>query len=299
MSQIKILVTEKLDPSALILLQENPLFHVDINLDNKKSDLLSIINKYNCLLIRSQTIIDKDIIQNANNLLLIGRAGVGLDNIDILEAQRKNIKVINSPKGNSIATAELTMGLILCSMRKIPKANEHLKQGLWQRSNFMGQELHEKTLGLIGFGNVGQHVCKIAKSFGMNILAYDPFFKESVKFEYLLKNSDIISLHCILNNETKNIINKNTIGLMKPQVILINTARGDLIDSDALIDALDKKQVAFAALDVFKKEPPDKSDPLLNHEQILVTPHLGASTIEAQRRVSIELVQEVLKFFNN
>jgi D-3-phosphoglycerate dehydrogenase len=249
--------------------------------------------------------VDADIIRAGKKLRLIGRGGVGIDNIDSICAKEHNISVINTPTANSISTAEFTFALMLSLARSIPHAHEHVQKGQWLRSNFTGSELAYKNLGIIGFGNIGRLLAVRAQAFAMHVCAYDPLVDASLMAEHrvqklelpeLLAKSDIISLHCGLNNHTRGLINDKTIELMKSGLMLINAARGELIDDEALIRALNKGRISKAALDVYHKEPPINNG-LIGHPKIITTPHLGASTQEAQQRVAILLAEQTIKFF--
>lgn len=306
MSKIKILVAESLGTEGLAILQNHHDFHVEQHLGLSQAELCLKIAAVDCLLVRSQTQVNAAVIMAGSRLKLIGRAGVGIDNIDIESAKAHNIKVINTPTGNSISTAELAFALMLALARKIPSAHDHVRSGLWKRNIFKGTELAGKTLGIIGLGNVGRLLAERARAFNMQVLAYDPVVSvasaqelgvEKLELADLLSTSDFISLHCSLNQHTKYIINDSTIKLMKKHMFLVNTARGELIEPRALLVGLDTGQIAMAALDVFAVEPPDPRDPLLSHPQIICTPHLGASTEEAQRRVSTLLAEQTISFF--
>lgn len=303
---VAILITEPMAEEGLELLKKQPNFVVDICLNLSPDALLQKIGTYDALLVRSQTKVTASVIDRGKNLKLIGRAGVGIDNIDSDCARKASIAVINTPSGNSISAAELAFALMLGAARKLPFAHAHVQQGLWDRKNFVGQELFQKTLGIIGFGNVGQHLAKRALAFDMKVVVHDPLIKPaalpqgivSASLKDLLPHADFLSLHCALTEHTKNIINQDTIALMKPGLMLINTARGELIDDAALIAGLDSGHIACAALDVFREEPPSKNDPLLRHPKIMLSPHLGASTLEAQRRVCNLLAEQTITFFN-
>lgn len=303
----RILVCESLGAEGLGLLKQNPRFLVDVALELNKSDLIQKIPHYECLLVRSQTQVDEELINAGKNLKLIGRAGVGTNNIDIAVAKKLGIAVINTPSGNSISTAEFAFGLMLSLARFIPSANQHLKNGLWSRAQFLGSELAHKRLGIIGFGNVGRLLAERAKAFSMRVAAFDPLVERSImaecgvdklNLEELLAQSDVISLHCGLNPHTEHIINQAHIKLMKPGMMLVNTARGELIDEQALLDALEHGQISKAAIDVYPKEPPPKDHPFVNHPKIIATPHLGASTHEAQKRVATLLAEQTIGFFS-
>lgn len=301
-----ILVCEPMAPQGLALLGAHEHLVVDIALNLSRDEVIKKIPAYDALLVRSQTKVDKDVIAAGSRLKLIGRAGVGIDNIDIAEAKQRSIAVINTPSGNSISAAELTFALILALARKIPVAHEQLQKGVWDRKRLQGNEVFGKTLGLVGFGNVGQSVAARAQAFGMRVVCFDPWVASSLLQSQgvaglplieLLGVADFVSLHCALTNDTRNMINDDTIAAMKRGALLINTARGELIDDDALLRGLNSGHVHGAALDVFRQEPPDSTDPLLHHAKIIVTPHLGASTEEAQLRVSTLLAEQTIAFF--
>lgn len=302
---ISVLVCEPIAQEGLNLFHNYPEFTVDVCLGLSKDSLLEKVHNYDAVLVRSQTKVNKELIDAASSLKVIGRAGVGTDNIDISWAKQKGITVFNTPWANSISTAEHAFALILGLVRKIPFAHNHVREGSWQRSEFKGTELYKKNIGIIGFGNVGKELSIRAKAFGMNVLTSDPVLSDElarefkanlVELEELLNKSDIISLHCPLNEQTKNIINQSTINQMKQGVFLINSARGELLNEEDLLDALNLGKVSGVALDVFSIEPPSKNI-LLNHPKVITTPHIAASTKEAQLRVSTALVEQVLEFF--
>jgi D-3-phosphoglycerate dehydrogenase len=301
-----ILVCEPMAPQGLALLGAQAHLVVDIALNLTRGELLKKIPTYDALLVRSQTKVDRDVIAAGSRLKLIGRAGVGIDNIDIVEAKARDIAVINTPSGNSISAAELAFALMLALARNIPAAHMTMQQGLWARKHLQGNEVFGKTLGLIGFGNVGQNVAARAIAFGMRVVSHDPWIAPSqlqnhgvsaLPLPELLSVADFVSLHCGLSDDTRNMINDQTIRAMKKGASLINTARGELIDDDALLKGLDSGHLHGAALDVFRQEPPDPADPLLHHDKIIATPHLGASTEEAQLRVSTLLAEQTIAFF--
>jgi D-3-phosphoglycerate dehydrogenase / 2-oxoglutarate reductase len=303
--KISVLVCESIAPEGLAILKNHPDFYVDVCLDLSKDELRQKIVDYDCLLVRSQTQVDHLVISWGKRLKLIGRAGVGIDNIDIASAKEYNIAVINTPQGNSITTAELAFGLIISLARKIPFAHNHLQQSKWQRSKFNGIELYGKTLGILGLGNVGRQLALRASAFGMKTIAYDPIIDSSlfadvnalyVTLDQLFFEADFLSLHCQLTPDTTRIINEKNIRKMKPEAMLINTARGELIDEQALLSALNNDHISGAALDVFSAEPPIKN-PLIAHPKIIATPHIGASTKEAQKRVAMLLAEQSVGFF--
>ncbi len=299
---IKILVSDPLSTEGLKILTEAKEFQVDIKTDLKPEALKEIIKDYDALLVRSATKVTKDILANANRLKVIGRAGVGLDNVDLEAATQKGVIVMNTPAGNTISTAEHAVSMILSLSRNIPQANSSTKKGEWKRSKFMGVELYGKTLGIVGFGRIGREVAKRAFSFEMKVLAYDPFLSkevaeelgvEVVELKELFAQSDYITVHTPLTEETKHLISTAQFGLMKKGVRIINCARGGIVDEAALVDAIKEGKVAGAALDVFEKEPLSADSELLKLDNVVITPHLGASTEEAQVNVAIEVAEIV------
>ncbi len=298
----KILISDKLANEGLEILKSVRDFQVDLKPGMSPEELKSTIKDYDALIIRSETKVTADIIEAAQKLQFIGRAGVGLDNVDLKAATKKGIVVMNTPGGNTTSTAEHTMSLILALSRNIPQAWASLKSGRWERSKFTGVELYGKTLGIIGLGRIGSTVSRMAKAFGMKILAYDPFISmeiaskmgiEVVELSELIKNADYITIHTPKSNETKSLISDKEFALMKKTVRVINCARGGIIDEAALARALQNKQIAGCALDVFDQEPPPSDHPLLKFDHCVATPHLGASTSEAQVNVAIEIAETV------
>jgi D-3-phosphoglycerate dehydrogenase len=269
----------------------------------EKEDLLKIMPEIEVLIVRSATKVTADIIETGTKLKIIGRAGTGLDNIDVKAAEAKGIKVINTPGANSISVAELTIGLMIACSRHIARGTIDLKNGKWTKKELEGHELFGRTVGIIGFGNIGREVAKRLLAFDMKILAYDPFVKETdmnvkmVDLDTLYKESDYITIHVPLTPETKNLINKETISKMKDGVIIINAARGGIIDEEALYEALVSGKVYAAGLDVFEVEPPtdELRQKLLALPNVVATPHIGASTFEAQERVGMLLVERLIK----
>ncbi|MCA9508296.1 MAG: hydroxyacid dehydrogenase [Myxococcales bacterium] len=308
MSTINILVCEPLGEKGLDILKSQTHFKIETALNLTKAQLIEKIAHFDCLLIRSQSDVDKDVIQAGKKLKMIGRAGVGIDNVDIAAAKMHNIAVINTPTGNSISTAEFSFALMIALLRKIVPAHQHVLSDQWQRSQFKGTELAGKTLGIIGLGNVGRLLAIRAQAFSMETQAFDPVLDSSLFEHYrvkksslkeLLASSDIVSLHCGLNQHTKHLMNQKNISLMKKHAVLINAARGELVDTQALIAALDSGHLSGAAIDVYEEEPPKKNDPLVHHPKILSTPHIAASTNEAQSKISLLLAQQVIAFFSD
>jgi D-3-phosphoglycerate dehydrogenase len=293
----KILVSDPLAQEGVEILEKEKEFQVDVKHKLPPEELKKIIKDYDALLVRSETKVTKDIIEEATNLKVIGRAGVGLDNVDLETASKRGIIVMNTPGGNTISTAEHTMSLILALSRNIPQADASTKRGEWERKKFMGVELYGKVLGIIGLGRIGSEVSKRASAFGMKVIAYDPFLSlekakelavESVELNDIYKRSDYITVHTPLTEDTKHVIDRKAIESMKEDVRIINCARGGIVDEEALLEAIKNNKVAGAALDVYEKEPP-KDSLLLKCEKIVLTPHLGASTEEAQVNVAIEI----------
>ncbi len=303
MKRFRILVTDHIAEEGLNILKKDDTVEVEVKAGIKNDDLKSIIGEYDAIITRSGTTVTPSLIENPGRLKIIGRAGVGVDNIDMEAASKKGIIVLNAPTGNTLAATELTMGLILASSRKIPLANESLKQGKWDRKKFMGIELNNTTLGIIGLGRIGSNVAIRSKSFGMKIISYDPYIRKSKAdslgvtlcddLETLLKQADVITVHTPLTNKTRNMITAKEIALMKENVILINCARGGIINEEALYDGLVSGKVFAAGVDVFESEPP-KNRKLMELENAFVTPHIGANTTEGQKAVSVIVSEQVL-----
>ncbi|PMQ01727.1 MAG: phosphoglycerate dehydrogenase [Dictyoglomus sp. NZ13-RE01] len=301
----KILISDPIAEQGIKKLQE--YFEVDFKPGISKDELIKIIPEYSGLVVRSETKVTQEVISAGRKLKVIGRAGVGVDNIDVEYATKKGILVINAPEGNTIAAAEHTMALILSLSRRIPHAYFSLREGKWDRKSFVGHELYGKTLGLVGLGRIGSEVAKRAKAFKMRIVAYDPYISpEKAKelevellssLDELLKVADYVSLHLPLTPETENLIGERELSLMKPSSYLINCARGKLVDEGALYNALKEKRIAGAALDVFRQEPLNPDNPLLTLDNVVLTPHLGASTQEAQEKVAVIVAEEIIKYF--
>ena len=296
----RILISDPIAPDGVELLKTQAT--VDVKTGLKPQELVEIVGDYEALIVRSETKVTSDIIRAGERLQVIARAGIGVDNIDLDAATSAGIAVVNAPTGNTVAAAEHTLALILAMARNVPQAHQSVKQGQWNRSAFMGIEIHNKTLGIIGLGRVGSEVARRARSFAMNLIAYDPFVApdyasvlgvELVPFETLLSQSDFVTIHTPLTDGTNHLIGEPELAIMKTGSRIINVARGELIDEAALLKALDDGKLACVALDVFSREPPGES-PLIKHPSVVVTPHLGASTKEAQREVAIEAAEQVL-----
>jgi D-3-phosphoglycerate dehydrogenase len=296
----RILVSDPLAEEGLEILRRE--YVVDVLTDLKEDELVRKIGDYDALLVRSGTEVTAKVIEAGKKLRFIGRAGAGVDNIDMDAATRRGIIVANAPEGNTLAATEHTMAMMLSLARNIPQANSSLKNKEWKRSKFMGVELNEKTLGIVGLGRIGREVAKRSSALGMHIVGYDPFITkekaaqigvEAVSLEELFRVSDVITVHTPLIKETKHIINSRTISTMKDNVRIINCARGGIIDEKALYDAIKSGKVAGAALDVFEDEPPLNS-PLLELDNVITTPHLGASTVEAQQNVAVSIAKQCI-----
>ncbi|WP_448377935.1 hydroxyacid dehydrogenase [Fervidobacterium sp.] len=299
---MRIHINDPLDKQATEKLKSVP--GVELTSEHlEKEELLKIMPEIEVLIVRSATKVTADIIEAGTKLKIIGRAGTGLDNIDVKAAEAKGIKVINTPGANSISVAELTIGLMIACSRHIARGTIDLKNGKWSKKELEGHELFGRTVGIIGFGNIGREVAKRLIAFDMKILAYDPFVKETdmnvkiVDLDTLYRESDYITIHVPLTPETKNLINKETISKMKDGVIIINAARGGIIDEAALYEALVSGKVYAAGLDVFEVEPPtdELRQKLLALPNVVATPHIGASTFEAQERVGMLLVERLIK----
>ena len=295
----KVLVSDPIDQIGIDILSQ--VAQVDIKTGLPLYELIKIIPEYSALMVRSGTHVTKEVITAGSQLKIIGRAGVGVDNIDIASATRHGILVVNSPEGNTIAAAEHTLAMMLSLSRHIPQADQSIKDNKWNRESFVGAEVYKKTLGIIGLGKIGSHVANVAKSMGMKLLAYDPFISNEraeqlrcmlVELDLLFSQSDYITLHIPKTPETAHIINRKALSKMKPTVRIINCARGGIIDEDALAEAIVEKKIAGAALDVFEKEPLNNSK-LIGLNNIILTPHLGACTVEAQVNVAVDVAEQI------
>ncbi|KEQ26130.1 phosphoglycerate dehydrogenase [Paenibacillus tyrfis] len=299
----KVLVMDGISDMGIQLLYDAPDVEVEKKNGLSEDELVAIIADYDALLVRSATKVTERIMGAGSKLKVVGRAGVGVDNIDLEAATKRGIVVINAPDGNTIATCELTFAMMMSVARMIPQAYKKTVGGEWDRKTFVGVELRNKVLGVLGMGRIGSEVAKRAKAFGMEVLGYDPFLTEEraeklgVKLgtvNEICAAADFITVHTPLTNETRHMISKPQFELMKKGARIINCARGGIIDEMALVEAIDAGIVAGAAFDVFEKEPPAADHPFLNHPKIVVTPHLGASTVEAQENVAIDVSEEVL-----
>lgn len=305
MEEIKrVLISDPLSPRGLEILERAKNLKYDFKPGLSLEELKEIIPEYDAIIIRSETKLKGDLIEAADRLKVIGRAGIGLDNVDLLAATKKGVVVMNTPQENAIAAAEHTIAMMLSISRKIPQATASMKAGKWEKRKFMGVELYNKTLGIIGVGVIGTIVVDRARALKMKVIGYDPYLSkeiaekkgvELVSLDEVLGRSDYISVHTPLTDETRNLIDKNAFMKMKDGVILINCARGGIVNEKDLYDAIKRGKVAGAALDVFEKEPAI-GNPLLELEEVISTPHLGAATEEAQENVAIAISQQVVDY---
>ena len=300
---MKILISDKMSNKVEDVLKSKSVDY-DIKTGLEPNELKSIIDDYDGILIRSATKLTADVLENCSNLKVIGRAGVGVDNVDLDVATKNKILVMNTPLGNLEATAELTVGLMFSLYRHIHNANASTHEGKWEKAKFMGTELKGKTLGIVGFGNIGQRVAEICKVIGMQILTnsnsasdevLNTFGAKKVSTDELLSSSDVLSLHTKLNDQTKNMLNKESIASMKNSSVIINCARGGLINESDLKDALNNDVIAGAAIDVYETEPAT-DNVMFGAKNLLLTPHLGASSKEAQSNVAIDVANQVADF---
>ncbi|MBC7080701.1 MAG: phosphoglycerate dehydrogenase [Thermoplasmatales archaeon] len=297
---MKIIVTDKVSEEAIKKLRER---HEVYFKELRGEELAREIGEYDALMVRSATKVTKEIIENAKKLKVIGRAGIGVDNIDVETASKKGIIVVNSPTGTTHSVAELTIGFMFALARKICYGDATMRKGIWAKKEMEGIELYGKTLGLIGSGNIAQEVAKIANAIGMNVLVYSPNCTEEKarkmgaklkSIEKIFSEADFVSIHIPKTKDTHHMVNERMLSLMKKSAFLINCSRGGIVDEEALYKFLKEKKIAGAAIDVYEKEPPEKS-PLFELENAIFTPHIGASTIEGQERAGIICAEQILK----
>ena len=303
---MRILISDDLSSEARTILEKLPGAQVDMKVGLKPAELKAIIGDYDALAVRSATKVTADLLAAAPKLRIIGRAGTGVDNIDLPEATRRGIVVMNAPGGNTVSVAEHTLALLLSLARQIPDASESTRAGKWEKKRFSsGRELQGKILGVIGTGNIGGVVVKRAISFGMKVIGYDPFLTEDaaaklgvtlVSLEEIFRQADAITLHVPLTEQTKNMVGKPQIALMKPGALIVNCARGGLVDELALAEALKAGKLGGAALDVFEKEPPAADHPLFGCPNFIATPHLGGSTEDAQASVAVIVAEAMVEY---
>lgn len=302
---MKILVADKLDARGLEILQKAPGLKVDNKPGLAPEELKKIIGEYEGLVVRSATKVTADVIEAAGKLRVIGRAGIGVDTVDVEAASKRGIIVMNTPLANTITTAEHAVSMMLSLARKIPQAHATMKAGQWEKKKFTGVEVYGKTLGVVGIGNIGKIVARRAQGLEMKVIAYDPFITrekaeslgvELVELDELLARADFITIHVPKNKETVNLIDAAAFAKMKKGVRLINCARGGILNEADLVAAIKEGKVAGAALDVFEQEPLSPESPLLGVEEIIMTPHLGAATTEAQENVSTAIAEQMVNF---
>ncbi|MEC9492634.1 phosphoglycerate dehydrogenase [Flexistipes sp.] len=303
MPKYKILITDHIAEEGMNILGDDPDVEYELKAGISNKELKPIIGNYDAIITRSGTTVTEDLIENPGKLKVIGRAGVGLDNVDIEAASKKGIIVMNAPTGNTLAATELTMGMMLAAARRIPAANFSLKNGEWNRKKFMGIQLYNKTLGIVGLGRIGSNVAVRAKSFGMKVIAYDPYIKKekadslNVKLyddmEKLLADSDVLTFHTPLTKETHDMIRAEHFSLMKDNVIIINCARGGIVNESALYENAKNGKIFSVGIDVFEKEPATENK-LLELDNVFVTPHIGANTSEGQKGVAVIIAEQVI-----
>ena len=305
---MKVLIADSMSLKAVEILKETPGIDVDVITGLKPDELKAKIKDYHGLVVRSATKATAEIIEAAENLKVIGRAGTGVDNVDTVAATKKGIVVMNTPGGNTITTAEHAVSMMMALARKIPQATASMRRGEWEKKKYEGTEITGKTLGILGVGNIGAVVASRALGLRMTVIAYDPFISEEaadkmgislVTMDELFKKSDFISIHVPLTAETKNIVNADAFRKMKKGVKLINCARGGIVNEKDLAEAIKEKIVSGAALDVFEKEPVTADNPLIQMEEVILTPHLGASTFEAQESVAIAIANQMADYLVN
>jgi len=297
---MKILITDGLDRTAVEILRQGN----DVNMrDLDGKGLLAAIPEYQALVVRSRTKVTKEVLFRGARLKVVGRAGVGVDNIDVDEATVRKIVVVNAPTASTVSVAELAIGHMISLLRHLPEADRSVKAGKWEKSKFEGRELFGKTLGLLGSGRIGAEVAKRAQAFGMPVIAHDPYLPKGaasaagirlVDKDALFRDADVLSIHAALTPETRGLVGAPELAKMRPNAILVNCARGEIVDERALAEALRAKKISGAAIDVFATEPPSGS-PLLEAPNVVFTPHLGASTSEGQSRAGAIVADQVLK----
>ncbi len=302
---MKVLISDSMSDRCVEILKRAPGVEVTVNTKLKPEELKKAIKDYHGLVVRSATKVTAEIIEAADNLKVIGRAGTGVDNIDTNAATKKGIVVMNTPGGNTITTGEHAISMLMSLARKIPQATASMRKGEWEKKKFEATEVSNKTLGILGVGNIGSVVADRAQGLKMNVIAYDPYLSEDaanrlgvelVSLEELYKRSDFISIHVPLVNETKNLLNREAFKKMKKGVKIINCARGGIVNEKDLYDAIKEGIVSGAAMDVFEKEPTPTDNPLLQAEEVILTPHLGASTAEAQENVAIAIAEQIADY---
>jgi len=302
---IKVLVSDTLSDKGVEIFKKAGGIEVEVKTKLSPEELKATIGGYDGLVVRSATKVTAEILEHPGKLKVVGRAGSGLDNIDVKAASKKGIVVMNTPGGNTITTAEHALSMMLALSRRIPQATASMKGKKWEKNKFMGAEIYNKTLGVVGLGQIGSVVADRARGLKMNVIAYDPYLSperaaqlkvELVSLDEILKRSDYITIHVPKSTETTYLINKDAFSKMKKGVFVINCARGGIVNEKDLYDAIKEGKVAGAALDVFEKEPPDPDNPLLELEEVICTPHLGASTEEAQENVALAIAEQMVDY---
>ena len=301
----KVLVADKLDEAGLVVLRDTPGIELVVNTGLTPAALAEAVADVDVLVVRSSTKVTAAVLAAAKKLTLVGRAGIGVDNVDVAAATQRGVMVMNAPSGNSITTAEHAIAMLMALARRIPQATASMRAGRWEKSRFVGMELHERTLGVVGLGNIWRLVARRAAALGMHVIACDPIATpeaarhlgaELVPFDSLLGRADAITVHVPLSGETRGMLGAKAFARVQPGVLVVNCARGGIVDEAALLEALERRQVGGAALDVFETEPPPADHPLLARDDVICTPHLGASTAEAQRKVAVELARQVADY---
>ncbi len=302
---MKVLIADDLSEKAVEVFKNRAGIHCDVLTKLTPGELREKIKDYHGLAVRSATKVTTEILEAAENLKVVGRAGIGVDNIDVAAATKRGVVVMNTPGGNTITTAEHSIAMMLALARNIPQATASMKKGKWEKKKFQGTELTGKTLGIVGVGNIGSIVATRALGLKMNVIAFDPYISTEaadklgvmlVGLDELYKKSDFVSIHVPLTNETRNLVDKKAFAKMKKGVKLINCARGGILNEKDLADAIKKGIVSSAAVDVFETEPPPKDNPLLGLDEVIVTPHLGASTREAQENVAVAIAEQIADY---
>ena len=302
---MKVIVTDEISEKGLALLEQDPRVQLDVRLGLSRPELYAAIGEYDAIITRSGTQVDAELLSHAKRLKMVARAGVGIDNVDVQAASERGIIVVNAPFGNTNSAAEHSMAILLAMCRNVPVANASLKSGQWQRAPFTGHELRHKTMGIVGLGKVGGRVALRARAFEMEVVVYDPYISEKratdfgtrlVSLEELVRQADVISVHTPLNDETRDLVTAEHFAQMKDGVLIVNCARGGIINEAAMLAALESGKVAGAAFDVWSEEPPndDVLKKLIAHPRMVVTPHLGANTFEAQTNVAVDVSREIL-----
>jgi D-3-phosphoglycerate dehydrogenase len=301
----RVLVSDTLSEQGLAILRQQPGFDVDYKPGLNEEALAAAIAGADALVIRSGSKVTARVLESATNLRVIGRAGIGVDNVDVPAASKRGVVVMNTPTGNAVTTAEHALALLFSLARMIPQASQTLKAGKWEKKKFEGRELAGKTLGVIGLGNIGRIVADRAKGLKMNVIGYDPVLTadraaalgiDLVPLETIWERADAITVHTPLTETTRGLVNDEVVGKLKKGVLLVNAARGGIYDLDAVLRGLESGHIGGVALDVFEVEPPPNDLPILKHERVIVTPHLGASTKEAQDRVALEIAEQVAAY---